>query len=192
MTKIRGKKKAVTLLELVIVLALMSLVTMLVFNFSSLTQRKEKELDIKQELQHRGNTITESFMKNILQCKNIDKVIATNPIIAGDNKINSIVINIDGEAEIKTNHIITNVEKIEYRLDGDKLKFFAQRRVNPSDVTLTEVEVQTIAEDVLSMKILNKDVLDEMGTSKPLGDLDVEKAITDSKGVNLEIRLKKK
>lgn len=49
MIKFKKTKKAVTLVELVIVLALMSVVTMLIFNFVSVSQRQSKNLDIKQE-----------------------------------------------------------------------------------------------------------------------------------------------
>ena len=79
MIKKNKSKKAVTLVELVIVLSLMSIVTMLVFNFVSISQRQSKNLEIKQELQHDGNMISESMMKNILHCKSIEKVEGVNP-----------------------------------------------------------------------------------------------------------------
>ena len=69
MKKKLKKKKGLTLLELVIVLGLMGIVTSVVFSFVNITQKKSKELDIRQELQFEGTMITESMMGNVLEMK---------------------------------------------------------------------------------------------------------------------------
>lgn len=196
MIKVKKFKKAVTLLELVIVLALMSVVTMLVFNFASMSQRKRSELDIKQKLQQDGNMISESMMKNILHCKSIESVEGVNPSINGDNSIKSIKINFNGIGKLPSQPTVDNIDQIEYRLDAStkELKLIAWERDNPldeSNLNRTEVEVQTIAEDVEELKITNKAIVDELVT-KPLNHSDIERALKEEKGINLEITLEKK
>lgn len=190
MIKLKKSKKAVTLVELVIVLALMSVVTMLIFNFVSVSQRQSKNLDIKQELQHDGNMISESMMKNILHCKSIEKVEGVNPSSVNDNSINSIIINLNGKGYLPSQPSITDVEQVEYRLVGNELKLIAWQRVNPSDTSLTEKEVQTIVKNVKEIKIVNKDILLQL-TSKPLDSITVKNEIKKQKGINLEITLEK-
>lgn len=194
-------KKGITLVELIIVLALMSIVTMLVFNFVNLSQKKGSELDIKQELQHDGSMISESMMKNILHCKSIESVKGiedTDPPIQDRdvNSIKSIKINFNGVGYLPSQPTVDNIDQIEYRLDIDaeKLKLIAWKRDNPldpSDMNRTEVEVQTIAENVKGLKITNKDIMAELAT-KPLNHSDVEKVLQKQKGINLEITLEKK
>lgn len=196
MIKFKKSKKAVTLLELVIVLALMSIITMLVFNFVSLSQRKGKELDIKQELQHEGNMITESLMKNILHCKSIESVVGVNSTTVGDNSINSIKINFKGVGYLPSQPTVVDIDQIEYRFDSatKKIKLIAWKRSNPSDpsdLNRTEIEIQTIAENVTGLKITNKAILDQLST-KSLNHSDVEKVLQAEKGINLEITLEKK
>lgn len=190
MIKLKKSKKAVTLVELIIVLALMSVVTMLIFNFVSVSQRQSKNLDIKQELQHDGNMISESMMKNILHCKSIEKVEGVNPSSVNDNSIKSITVNLNGKGYLPSQPSITDVEQVEYRLDGNELKLIAWQRVNPSDTSLTEKEVQTIVKNVKEIKIVNKDILSQL-TSKPLDSITVKDEIKKQKGINLEITLEK-
>lgn len=190
MIKKNKSKKAVTLVELVIVLSLMSIVTMLVFNFVSISQRQSKNLEIKQELQHDGNMISESMMKNILHCKSIEKVEGVNPSSINDNSIKSININLNGKGYLPSQPSITNVERIEYRLVNGELKLIAWQRMNSTDTSLTEREVQTIVKNVKEIKIINKDILSQLA-SKPLNSTEVKEEIKKQKGINLEILLEK-
>lgn len=190
MIKKNKSKKAVTLVELVIVLSLMSIVTMLVFNFVSISQRQSKSLEIKQELQHDGNMISESMMKNILHCKSIEKVEGVNPSSINDNSIKSININLNGEGYLPSQPSITNVEQIEYRLVNGELKLIAWQRVNSTGTNLTEREIQTIVKNVKEIKIVNKDILSQLA-SKPLDSTEVKEEIKKQKGINLEILLEK-
>lgn len=190
MIKKNKSKKAVTLVELVIVLSLMSIVTMLVFNFVSISQRQSKNLEIKQELQHDGNMISESMMKNILHCKSIEKVEGVNPSSINDNSIKSITINLNGKGYLPSKPSITNVEQVEYRLVGKELKLIAWQRVNSTDTNLTEREIQTIVKNVKEIKIVNKDILSQLA-SKPLDSTEVKEEIKKQKGINLEILLEK-
>lgn len=190
MIKKNKSKKAVTLVELVIVLSLMSIVTMLVFNFVSISQRQSKNLEIKQELQHDGNMISESMMKNILHCKFIEKVEGVNPSSINDNSIKSITVNLNGEGYLPSKPSITNVEQIEYRLVNGELKLIAWQRVNSTGTNLTEREIQTIVKNVKEIKIVNKDILSQL-TSKPLDSTEVKEEIKKQKGINLEILLEK-
>ena len=190
MIKKNKSKKAVTLVELVIVLSLMSIVTMLVFNFVSISQRQSKSLEIKQELQHDGNMISESMMKNILHCKSIEKVEGVNPSSINDNSIKSITVNLNGEGYLPSKPSITNVEQIEYRLVNGELKLIAWQRLNSTDINLIEREIQTIVKNVKEIKIVNKDILSQLA-SKPLDSTEVEKEIKKQKGINLEILLEK-
>lgn len=190
MIKKNKSKKAVTLVELVIVLSLMSIVTMLVFNFVSISQRQSKSLEIKQELQHDGNMISESMMKNILHCKSIEKVEGVNPSSINDNSIKSITVNLNGKGYLSSKPSITNVEQVEYRLVGKELKLIAWQRVNSTDTNLTEREIQTIVKNVKEIKIVNKDILSQLA-SKPLDSTEVKEEIKKQKGINLEILLEK-
>lgn len=190
MIKRNKSKKAITLVELVIVLSLMSIVTMLVFNFVSISQRQSKSLEIKQELQHDGNMISESMMKNILHCKSIEKVEGVNPSSTNDNSIKSITINLNGEGYFLSQPSITDVEQVEYRLVGNELRLIAWQRVNSGDTNLTEREIQTIVENVKEIKIVNKDILSQL-VSKPLNSTEVKEEIKKQKGINLEILLEK-
>lgn len=183
-------KKAVTLVELVIVLSLMSIVTMLVFNFVSISQRQSKSLEIKQELQHDGNMISESMMKNILHCKSIEKVEGGNPSSINDNRIKSITVNLNGEGYLPSQPSVTDVEQIEYRLVNGELKLIGWQRVNSGDINLTEREIQTIVKNVKEIKIVNKDILSQLA-SKPLNSTEVKEEIKKQKGINLEILLEK-
>lgn len=190
MIKRNKSKKAITLVELVIVLSLMSIVTMLVFNFVSISQRQSKSLEIKQELQHDGNMISESMMKNILHCKSIEKVEGVNPSSTNDNSIKSITINLNGEGYFLSQPSITGVEQVEYRLVGNELRLIAWQRVNSGDTNLTEREIQTIVENVKEIKIVNKDILSQL-VLKPLNSTEVKEEIKKQKGINLEILLEK-
>ncbi|WP_055071565.1 type II secretion system protein [Clostridium massiliamazoniense] len=190
MIKRNKSKKAITLVELVIVLSLMSIVTMLVFNFVSISQRQSKSLEIKQELQHDGNMISESMMKNILHCKSIEKVEGVNPSSTNDNSIKSITINLNGEGYFLSQPSITDVEQVEYRLVGNELRLIAWQRVNSGDTNLTEREIQTIVKNVKEIKIVNKDILSQL-VSKPLNSTEVKEEIKKQKGINLEILLEK-
>lgn len=190
MIKRNKSKKAITLVELVIALSLMSIVTMLVFNFVSISQRQSKSLEIKQELQHDGNMISESMMKNILHCKSIEKVEGVNPSSTNDNSIKSITINLNGEGYFLSQPSITDVEQVEYRLVGNELRLIAWQRVNSGDTNLTEREIQTIVENVKEIKIVNKDILSQL-VSKPLNSTEVKEEIKKQKGINLEILLEK-
>lgn len=187
MIKKNKSKKAVTLVELVIVLSLMSIVTMLVFNFVSISQRQSKSLEIKQELQHDGNMISESMMKNILHCKSIEKVEGVNPSSINNNSIKSITINLNGEGYLPSKPSITNVEQVEYRLVGKELKLIAWKSGSPN---LIEEEIQTIVKNVKEIKIVNKDILSQLA-SKPLDSTEVKEEIKKQKGINLEILLEK-
>lgn len=190
MIKRNKSKKAITLVELVIVLSLMSIVTMLVFNFVSISQRQSKSLEIKQELQHDGNMISESMMKNILHCKSIEKVEGVNSSSTNDNSIKSITINLNGEGYFLSQPSITDVEQVEYRLVGNELRLIAWQRVNSGDTNLTEREIQTIVKNVKEIKIVNKDILSQL-VSKPLNSTEVKEEIKKQKGINLEILLEK-
>ncbi len=187
MIKKNKSKKAVTLVELVIVLSLMSIVTMLVFNFVSISQRQSKNLEIKQELQHDGNMISESMMKNILHCKSIEKVEGVNPSSINDNSIKSININLNGKGYLPSKPSVTNVEQVEYRLVGKELKLIAWKSGSPN---LIEEEIQTIVKNVKEIKIVNKDILSQLA-SKPLDSTEVKEEIKKQKGINLEILLEK-
>lgn len=98
MRKKLKRKKGLTLLELVIVLGLMSIVTSLVFGFVNITQRKSKELDIRQNLQHDGTMITESMMKNVLESKGMYALEFTTGQIP--NKVTGLVFGFDGNGEV--------------------------------------------------------------------------------------------
>lgn len=129
-------------------------------------------------------------MKNILHCKSIEKVEGVNPSSVNDNSIKSITVNLNGKGYLPSQPSITDVEQVEYRLDGNELKLIAWQRVNPSDTSLTEKEVQTIVKNVKEIKIVNKDILSQL-TSKPLDSITVKDEIKKQKGINLEITLEK-
>lgn len=105
------RKKGLTLLELVIVLGLMGIVTSLVFSFVNMTQKKSKEIQIRQELQHDGTIITESMMKNVLEAESLYAVEISNN--ANKNSITKLIFKIPQKDDN---------DAIMYYLEGDKFK----------------------------------------------------------------------
>lgn len=173
------KKKGLTLLELVIVLGLMGIITYLVFSFVNLTQRKSLELDIRQKLQHQGTMITESMMDNLLQAKSIFKVEKD----ATTNNLKEITFNLVGPSELKGKTAFTDIVKIKYKVDGNKLELLAIKK--DEDVTDSSKwkKVQTISENIQKVELTNKNLLTEYSYD--------EDKLKDEKNVGLKITLEK-
>lgn len=172
-------KKGLTLLELVIVLGLMGIITYLVFSFVNLTQRKSLELDIRQKLQHQGTMITESMMDNLLQAKsilNVEKDSTTN-------NLKEITFNFVGPSELKGKNAFTDIVKIKYKVDGNKLELLAIKK--DEDVTDSSKwkKVQTISENIQKVELTNKNLLTEYSYD--------EDKLKDEKNVGLKITLEK-
>lgn len=179
MVKFKSKsKKGLTLLELVMVLGLMGIVTMLVFSFTNLTQRKSKELEIRQELQHEGTMITESFMKNVLQAQGISKI---ELLGSGSTKIKSIDF---------INDIVSNkTQVVRYKIDNKDLKLSEVITDNPSATspTITENEKGVVSTYIKSIEILNEDIKNIITTNSSI-NIDADK-LKGIKNINLKITL---
>ncbi|WP_297438243.1 type II secretion system protein [uncultured Clostridium sp.] len=200
MNKQRKKKKGLTLLELVIVLGLMGIVTSLIFSFVNTTQKKSKELEIRQELQHDGTMITESMMKNVLAAKNIEEVdIKTEPpTITGEvikNSAKSISFKLNGKGKLGSNPSITDIDTIKYQIDDKELNLYvhtAHEAISPEpsscDVSHWR-KVQTLSENVKQIRVENKILTNMWNATTPIDPLDIEKAIKNEKSVNLKIIL---
>lgn len=173
------KKKGLTLLELVIVLGLMGIITYLVFSFVNLTQRKSLELDIRQKLQHQGTMITESMMDNLLQAKSIFNVEKDST----NNNLKEITFNLAGPSELKGKTAFTDIVKIKYKVDGNKLELLAIKK--DEDVTDPSKwkKVQTISENIQKVELTNKNLLTEYSYD--------EDKLKDEKNVGLKITLEK-
>lgn len=172
-------KKGLTLLELVIVLGLMGIITYLVFSFVNLTQRKSLELDIRQKLQHQGTMITESMMDNLLQAKSIFNVEKDSTT----NNLKEITFNFVGPSELKGKNAFTDIVKIKYKVDGNKLELLAIKK--DEDVTDSSKwkKVQTISENIQKVELTNKNLLTEYSYD--------EDKLKDEKNVGLKITLEK-
>lgn len=172
-------KKGLTLLELVIVLGLMGIITYLVFSFVNLTQRKSLELEIRQELQHQGTMITESMMNNLLQAKRIFNVEKD----ATTNNLKEITFNLVEPSELKGKNAFTDIVKIKYKVDGNKLELLAIKK--DEDVTDSSKwkKVQTISENIQKVELTNKNLLTEYSYD--------EDKLKDEKNVGLKITLEK-
>ncbi len=173
------KKKGLTLLELVIVLGLMGIITYLVFSFVNLTQRKSLELDIRQKLQHQGTMITESMMDNLLQAKSIFKVEKD----ATTNNLKEITFNLVGPSELKGKTAFTDIVKIKYKVDGNKLELLAIKKDEDVADSSKWKKVQTISENIQKVELTNKNLLTEYSYD--------EDKLKDEKNVGLKITLEK-
>lgn len=173
------KKKGLTLLELVIVLGLMGIITYLVFSFVNLTQRKSLELDIRQKLQHQGTMITESMMDNLLQAKSIFNVEKDSTT----NNLKEITFNLVGPSELKGKNAFTDIVKIKYKVDRNKLELLAIKK--DEDVTDSSKwkKVQTISENIQKVELTNKNLLTEYSYD--------EDKLKNEKNVGLKITLEK-
>lgn len=177
----KKKKKGLTLLELVIVLALMGLVTMLVFSFTNLTQKKSKELEIRQELQHEGTMITESFMKNVLQARGISGIkLSSN----GSMNINSIDFMIVEDTAAKK----TQVARYKLNLKELKLSEVITENVGVATPNVTENKKGIVTTNIKSIEILSEDIrkiiTDNSGVSEINKDM-----LKNVKNINLKIIL---
>ena len=195
MNKQRKKKKGLTLLELVIVLGLMGIVTSLIFSFVNTTQKKSKELEIRQELQHDGTMITESMMKNVLAAESIDEI----KHATGDkNNIKAIGFQFNGTGYLSSDPSVTNIDKIKYQIDGSELNLYFHKK-HPSIGGVIPVcedlmicaewgsKVQTLSENIKEIRFENK-MINKMWTEgKP--EADIKAAIKKEKSVNLKIIL---
>ena len=173
------KKKGLTLLELVIVLGLMGIITYLVFSFVNLTQRKSLEIDIRQKLQHQGTMITESMMDNLLQAKSIFNVEKDST----NNNLKEITFNLAGPSELKGKTAFTDIVKIKYKVDGNKLELLAIKKNEDVTDTSKWKKVQTISENIQKVELTNKNLLTEYSYD--------EDKLKDEKNVGLKITLEK-
>ncbi|MGL5821785.1 MAG: prepilin-type N-terminal cleavage/methylation domain-containing protein [Sarcina sp.] len=190
MRKILKKKKGLTLLELVIVLGLMGIVTAIIFGFVNTTQKKSKELEIRQELQHDGTMITESMMKNVLQTKNIDSLIMDDTTSTDINDIKEIIFDLGGIGTIKGK----TVDKFKYRIHDGKLFFdvHAYSVSNPGvGDTATWTEMQIISENVKTVYIENKNIKTLLESASMPSESEINAAIKKEKSANLAIALDK-
>ena len=196
MKKNLKKKKGLTLLELVIVLGLMGIVTTLIFSFVNITQRKSKELDIRQELQFEGTMITESMMGNVLEMKSISAVDGYT-IGTDDGKITSIIFDLAGAGTYK-NTLYDNILKMEYRLVGKNLELWAHHTKNTSETTSPATgvyKIDTVSEYVKGISIENKAIKEFIktgtGASGSGTDFDnkLKLELEKEKSVNLNIVL---
>ena len=182
------KKKGLTLLELVIVLGLMGIVTSLIFSFVNVTQRKSKELNIRQELQFEGTMITESMMKNVLEMKSISEIKGYK-IGTDDGKIKSITFDLVGTKTYKGHK---KVKSMEYRIGGKekekelKLFVYVEGQQNA-------IPVEVVSEYVKEMIIENKAVKDciknEENLKKDKFKEKLKKVLAKERSVNLKIVL---
>lgn len=192
MRKKLKKKKGLTLLELVIVLGLMGIVTSLVFSFVNTTQRKSKELDIRQELQFEGTMITESMMGNVLEMKSISGI---NGYTKGqdDGKITSIVFDLLGAGSYQT---YDNIKKIEYRVVDRNLELWAyhEKKTDVSSSPDTkDFKMATVTSYMKELIIENPKIKAFIKNGVPSGGKTFEEELKEKlekeKSVNLKIVL---
>ena len=189
-------KKGLTLLELIVVLGLMSIITMLIFSFMDLTQKKSNELDVKQQLQHEGAMITENLMSNILESieiYGIDK----ESTVANENRINniSVVLNKNYKTTIGTE--VKEFDKLKYTVSGGKLSLLGHEKQSSeaceesckieTPINPHWVPIKVVSEYVKEMKLENKNIVE--GWKASVTAEDIETIINDEKGINLKLIL---
>lgn len=175
------KKKGLTLLELVIVLGLMSIVTMLIFSFTNTTQRKSKELEIRQELQHEGAMVTESFMKNVLQAEGVSKI---ELLSNGSMNINSIEFMITKDIAAK------KTQTARYKLNSKELKLTEIITENFGEATqsVTENEKAVVSTHIKSIEILSEDIRKIITDNSSVSEIEADK-LKNVKNINFKIIL---
>lgn len=183
----KKKKKGLTLLELVIVLGLMGLVTMLIFSFTNTTQRKSKELEIRQELQHEGTMITESFMSNVLQTEGITSITIENAISNVDEKL--LIKNIEFKMSNGKIKDIENIIGVIYEKDSNNLKLKVNHIEGASAISVVK-EIQDVSTYLTSIEILNEEVKKYAVDKNILsGGVIPEEAFKGVKNINFKITL---
>lgn len=186
-------KKGLTLLELIIVLGLMSIVTMLVFSFMNLTQKKTSELDIKQQLQHEGTLITESLMSNILESTGIYSIDKKN-FDANDNKINHISFKLNEIFATEVDGSMRSIDRLMYEITGDGLivrghEILSSDRCTENNIIQEHWDyLDVISPFVTELRLDNKEIVD--GWASSLSEIDMNKVIEEAKGINLKLVLK--
>lgn len=175
------KKKGLTLLELVIVLGLMSIVTMLIFSFTNTTQGKSKELEIRQELQHEGAMVTESFMKNVLQAEGVSKI---ELLSNGSMNINSIEFMITKDIAAK------KTQTARYKLNSKELKLTEIITENFGEATqsVTENEKAVVSTHIKSIEILSEDIRKIITDNSSVSEIEADK-LKNVKNINFKIIL---
>ena len=196
MKKKLKKKKGLTLLELVIVLGLMGIVTSVVFSFVNITQKKSKELDIRQELQFEGTMITESMMGNVLEMKSISELKGHRLGNANGNKVTAITFDLLGVGQYKNKPSLDRVSKLRYVIDNTT-KELNLEAYQLNGTMINEVEqgdwekVDIVSEYVKEIRIENKAIKDFI-TTTPSGTLEEEKLkaeLQKEKSINLKVVL---
>lgn len=182
-------KKGLTLLELIIVLGLMSIVSMLVFSFTNITQKKSNELDKKQKLQYEANVINENFMSHILETTGIEKI---NFVVGDRSKLEDISFRLNGTYKFKLASSEETVDKIKYRAESNMLKMLGHK-VQPNECTpFCTVEghwayVSEVTSNLKEMSFQNEELesLIQTGTDEEINDL-----VRTQKGVKIKLILK--
>ncbi|MGL4761771.1 MAG: prepilin-type N-terminal cleavage/methylation domain-containing protein [Sarcina sp.] len=195
------KKKGLTLLELIIVLGLMGIVTSLIFSFVNTTQKKSKELDIRQELQFEGTMITESMMGNVLEMAAISDIefVTTGTGVIDGSKIKSITFDLIGTGQYKKDPNLDKVSKIKYSINevNKEIELEAFQLDSVDDLEKGHWEfVQIVSEYVKEISIENKGIKDFINANKTPSteeSSDYQKklkiALAKEKSVNLKIVL---
>ena len=179
-------KKGLTLLELIVVLGLMSIITMLVFSFVDLTQKKSSELDVKQQLQHEGTMITENLMNNVLPTNKIYSI-----ELDTENNIKNISFDFDGNYTVKLDSGNIEVDKLMYERENNKL-ILKGHIIHGSEDDIECIDdrhltdIQIVSEYIDIFKIENKNIV-ELGNPIPVDKLG--EAIKNEKGINLKLIL---
>ncbi|MGL4454020.1 MAG: type II secretion system protein [Sarcina sp.] len=197
MRKKLKKKEGLTLLELVIVLGLMGIVTAVVFSFVNTTQRKSKELEIRQELQFEGTMITESMMGNVLEMKNISAIDGhTQGSSDNGNKIDWIEFELVGIGQYKNDPQLNRVSKIKYIIDKNtkelKLEAYQLNGTIENGVEKGDwKQAGIVSEYIKEMRIENKVIKDFISAGTGVGNFEegLKKLLVKEKSVNLKIVL---
>ncbi|WP_297520644.1 PilW family protein [uncultured Clostridium sp.] len=154
-------RRGLTLLELIVALGLMSLVITLIFSFVNTTQKKSRELDVRQDLQFEGTLVTESMMSNILEMRGINEL---DGYIGGSDNGEIIAIVFDllnaGEYE-KTDY--NNVTKIAYGsgTNANELELWAHHTQkidteNPTSPMTDWYKINTVTKNLKEISIENE------------------------------------
>lgn len=124
----RTKKKGVTLLELILVLAISSIVLGIVFTFFLSNSRAINETQIHNDLQREGQTIVSKITESMMSAKKIESITDSNNLDASGLKSCNISF---------VNFTLLNGSKT-YQVNGSKLE-------EDATVIATDVEAITLS-----------------------------------------------
>lgn len=159
---LKKKKKGISLVEILIVLACFSIIMAIAYEFLTQSTRTLTASEVRDTLQDEAADIQTILVNNLTQCKNIDNIngIASS---TADSKYNNL-FSTGNEIDI-TNLSIEDTDGATYtfELNGKQLKY---KKVSSTGVVVSE---KIISEHIGSLKVTPLDI--NLVTDKSIADI---------------------